>query len=122
VILWYLVSRLFALITGPFIRGNSLVPYTDRLRALIASDVDDLRHYGSYYTSTEYGALALRTSESLRTALRLKGIRDGTLQAWADARDAFGAETITSNVGNDTAWLEKLRRLGDVAGRMALAI
>jgi len=122
VILWYLISRLFALLSHPFRRGNSFVPYTDRLRELIAADVDDLRRYGGYYPSTDFGALALQTSENLRIGLRLKGVRDGTLQAWAEARDAFGDKAITSELENDTEWMEKLRRLGDVASRMARGV
>jgi hypothetical protein len=119
VVLWYLVSRLWALLKRPFERRNTVVPYTDRLRELIASDVDDLGRYGAYYPSTEYGALASKTSTNLRAALRRSGIRDVTLQTWADCRDAFGDGAVTAEAAEDPDWLLKLRRLSGIAAVMA---
>ncbi len=121
-ILFYFLERVWALITLPFARRNSLVPYTDRLRELIAADVDDLRRYGAYYPATEYGDLAGRASEALRSALHRSGIRDVTLEHWAEVRDAFGEGAITGSVTADPAWLDKLRRLDEVAARMARGV
>jgi hypothetical protein len=118
-LLFALLGRLFDLLTRPFLRGNSLVPYTERLRELIAADVDDLRNYGAYYASTPYGVLAAQTSESLRAALRRDGVRDVTLQAWADCRDSFGEGTITALAATDPGWMQKLTQLSQVAAQMA---
>ena len=60
-LLFSFLGRLFDFVLGPFLRASSLVPYTDRLRELIAADVDDLRRYGAYYASTAYGQLAGQT-------------------------------------------------------------